>query len=104
MIKHIVLFRFTDESTADQRTALLDELDGFPQRFPDMQRWTMGVNRSSRDDRFTHGFVVEFEDEQRLENYLRSDAHESFVRERFRPIIAERAIVSYEYDADDVEG
>ncbi len=101
MIKHIVLFRFTEDSTPEQHAGLLQELSGFPQRFPDMQRWTMGVNQSSRDDRFTNGFVIEFDDEQRLENYLRSDAHESFVRERFRPIVAERAIVSYEYAEDD---
>lgn len=97
MIKHIVLFRFTEEASEDQRRAMLDELDAFPSRFPAMQNWTMGLNRSSRDDRFTHGFVVEFESEELLESYLRSDAHETFVRERFRPIIAERAIVSYQY-------
>lgn len=97
MIKHIVLFRFTDESTEEQRAALVDELNGFPAKFPAMQNWTLGLNRSSRDDRFTHGFVVEFDTEDLLEGYLRSDTHETFVRERFRPIIAERAIVSYEY-------
>lgn len=97
MIKHIVLFRFADGVPLQQQQELVDELNRLPEEFEDMQRWSLGVNRSSRDDRFTHGFVVEFDDEEKLERYLHSERHESFVRERFRPIIEERAIVSYEF-------
>ena len=95
MIKHILLFRFTDESTDQQRQSMLDELATFPERFPAMRSWTMGENRSSRDDRFSHGLVVEFETEEQLVEYLATEEHERFVQERFRPIIHERAIVSY---------
>ena len=95
MIKHIVLFRFTDDATDQQRRSMLAELAAFPARFPAMRSWTMGENRSSRDDRYSHGFVVEFETEQELVEYLATEEHERFVRERFRPIIQERAIVSY---------
>lgn len=98
MIKHIVIFRFTPDSRPEQRDALLDELASFPRRFPAMRNWTMGVNRSDRDDRFTHGFVVEFATEDELHAYLRSDEHETFVRQRWRPIVDERAIVSYHYE------
>ena len=96
MIRHLVVFRFTSESTQAQREALLEELAGFPGLFPQMRNWRMGLNQSSRDDRFTHGFVVDFDDVERLEHYLRSEHHETFVRERWRPIIEERAIVSFE--------
>lgn len=96
MIRHLVVFRFTAESPPTQRQALLEELEGFPALFPQMCNWRMGVNASSRDDRFTHGFVVDFDSVEDLESYLRSDHHETFVRERWRPIIDERAIVSFE--------
>ena len=95
MIKHILLFRFTDDSTDQQRQSMLDELATFPAQFPAMRSWTMGENRSSRDDRFTHGFVVEFETEEQLVGYLATEEHERFVHERFLPIIQERAIFSY---------
>ncbi len=97
MIKHIVLFRFADHATDHQRESMLTELAKFPQQFPAMQSWAMGVNRSSRDDRFTHGFVVEFETEEQLVAYLATDEHERFVQDRFRPLIHERAIFSYEF-------
>ncbi len=96
MIKHIVLFRFTHDSTDEQRQSMLKELAAFPARFPAMRSWTMGENRSSRDDRYSHGFVVDFETEEQLVEYLATEAHERFVRERFRPIIQERAIFSYD--------
>lgn len=97
MIKHVVLWRFVDDSTDEERDSMLAELATFPQQFRAMRSWTMGVNRSNRDDRFTHGFVVEFETEQELLDYLATDTHERFVRDRFRPIIQERAIFSYEF-------
>lgn len=97
MIKHIVLFRFIESSTELERAKVLHELSELPARFVAMKNWTMGLNQSSRDNQFTHGFVVEFDDDELLEGYLQSDTHETFVRERFRPIIAQRAVMSYEY-------
>ena len=99
MIKHILLFRFTDDSTDQQRQSMLDELATFPAQYPAMRSWTMGENRSSRDDRFSHGFVVEFETEEQLVDYLATETHERFVRERFKPIIAERTIFSYVFSS-----
>ena len=94
MVTHMVLFRFRPETAEPDRQALLDELAGFPAEFPAMRGFTIGENRSSRDDRFTHGFSVEFDDEEQLEAYLRSERHESFVAEQWRRAIDERAIVS----------
>ncbi len=99
MIKHVVLFRFTGASSEQQRESMLEELATFPARFPAMRSWTMGENRSSRDDRYSHGFVVEFETEEQLVEYLATEAHERFVRERFRPIVQERAIFSYVFSS-----
>jgi hypothetical protein len=61
-----------------------------------MRNFHLGRNESTRDDRFTHGFTVQFDKAELLHAYLSSERHEAFVRERFKPIIAERAIVSFE--------
>ena len=73
------------------------ELSEFPKRWPAMQRWTLGRNISQRDSTFPYAFVVEFESEKELRDYLNSEAHEAYVRERWRPVIEQRAIVSYEF-------
>ena len=97
LIRHIVVFRFQDGVPDADRVDLLAGLRALPERFPVMREFTMGVNQSRRDDRFTHGFTAEFDDFDSLDWYLESEEHERFVAEEFRPLIAERAIVSFEF-------
>lgn len=96
MIRHLVAFRFHESVSRSDREALLLELEALPSRFAAMRGWTSGANRSERDDTFEHAFVVDFDAEEELRAYLNSDEHEAFVRERFRPLVAQRAIVSFE--------
>lgn len=100
MIRHVVAFRFRPEVAEDDRQAMIDELNTFPSFYPAMQRWALGRNVSRRDDTFTHAFSVEFATEADLVAYLDSDRHEAFVRERFRPWVEARAIVSFEEPGD----
>jgi sugar-phosphatase len=96
MIRHMVAFRFHDELPDVERQRVLEELDQFPSRYPSMHRWALGSNISKRDNTFTHAFSIEFDSEEELVSYLSSETHERFVRERFRPAVAARAIVSFE--------
>jgi hypothetical protein len=96
VIRHVLLFRFRDEVAESDRQAMLEELGRFPERYPAMQRFALGLNRSRRDDRFTHAMHIEFDRWDQLDAYLGSDAHEAFVASRFRPLVAERAIASIE--------
>ena len=97
MIEHLVAFRFRDDSDAAARVELLDELRQFPRHFPAMIDFRIGENVSKRDDRFSHAFTVRFASIELLDAYLMSARHEAFVADTFRPIVAERAIVSFEY-------
>ena len=63
-----------------------------------MRSFSVGVNESHRDQRYTHGFTVEFADFDELDVYLTSEEHERFVADRFAPVVAERAIVSFAVD------
>jgi len=97
MIKHIVAFRFKPDVSETEVERVLRELNEFPKRWPAMRGWTLGRNISARDSTFAYAFVVEFATEKDLRDYLSSDAHEAYVRERWRPVIEQRAIVSYEF-------
>ena len=95
MIRHMVVFRFGDEASNGDRSSLIDELRRLPDRFPAMRNFSLGANESRRDQRYSHGFTVEFADFDELDAYLNSDEHARFVSERFAPLVAERAIVSF---------
>lgn len=95
MIRHLLTFNFRSTATESERRELLEELSTFPARYPTMRNWTLGRNVSRRDDTYEWAFVVDFDTEDDLIAYLDSDSHERFVAERWRPLVAERAIVSF---------
>lgn len=97
MVTHVVVFRFREGLPAAEREAILRELNAFPNRFAGMKRWRLGENLSDRDQTYSHAFVIEFETAQELTDYLHSEAHERFVRERWVPFVESRAIVSFEH-------
>ena len=74
----------------------MDECRKFPTRFPQMRNWQLGRNISERDSTYQYAMTVQFESVGELDAYLRSDFHESFVVQRFKPIIKHRAIVTIE--------
>ncbi|MDI5941375.1 Stress responsive A/B Barrel Domain [Micromonospora haikouensis] len=95
MITHMLVFRFRDDLPPGAAESVLAELETFPSQYPAMRNWRSGANVSTRDDTMSHGFVVEFPTEQDLLDYLHSDSHERFVRERWRPVVERQAIVSF---------
>ncbi len=90
----MVAFRFRDDVPEGERKKILEELNRFPKYFPLMQNWKLGPNISQRDKTFSHTFIVEFGSERELLDYLATERHEEFVATRFRPNIAQRAIVT----------
>jgi hypothetical protein len=96
MIKHIVAFRFKPGVPEDRQADIAAELCRFPDHYPKMRNWTFGRNISRRDTKFSHAFIVEFDSESDLIEYLDSAEHEEFVVNRFRPYIEDRMIVTYE--------
>ncbi|NYT44308.1 Dabb family protein [Alcaligenaceae bacterium] len=95
MIKHTLFFRFKPEATEAERKALLAEYQGFPKVFPWMRNFSIGRNISERDSSFEYAFSIEFDNREDLDRYLLSEEHERHVVERFRPLVAARAIVSF---------
>jgi 2,3-dihydroxy-p-cumate/2,3-dihydroxybenzoate 3,4-dioxygenase len=97
MIRHTLSFRFKDDVDQSTRDAVLAQLRTFPDTYPAMQNWSLGPNFSTRDTTFTHTMAMDFANRDELLAYLGSDSHETFVRETWRPVIAQQAITSYEY-------
>jgi 2,3-dihydroxy-p-cumate/2,3-dihydroxybenzoate 3,4-dioxygenase len=96
MIRHTLSFRFKDDVLPADRADVLAELATFPHVYPQMRTWMLRDNISTRDRSLPHTMVIEFDSEADLRAYLESDSHERFVRERWRPVIAQQAIVAYE--------
>lgn len=95
MIRHVLTFSFRADADPATCDAVLAELETFPDRFPAMRGWALGPNISRRDDTFAYAFVVDFADEDALAAYLSSEEHETFVTERWKPVVDHRAITTF---------
>lgn len=96
VIRHVLLFSFRPDAEEAERRSMLQEFEEFPNQFPQMMRWQSGLNQSKRDQTYSHAMTVEFGSFAELNEYLDSERHERFVTERFRPLVAQRAIVTFE--------
>lgn len=96
MIRHILLFALKDGVPDDVRAAMFTELAGLPGAFEQIQEWELGANESERDGTFDYGMTMTFADRAKLNAYLSSERHEAFVRDRFKPIVSRRAIVTFD--------
>ncbi len=96
MIKHMVLFRFKPDVSVAAQTELLGEMKELPSRYAAMKRFGLGSNLSERDQLFSHVMTMEFKTMAELKAYLNDDYHEMHAATRFRPLIEQRAIASYE--------
>ncbi len=96
MVKHMVLFRFKPDTPAEVQADLLTSMGELPIHFPAMKRFGLGVNVSERDQKYSHAMTMEFDSVADLKSYLNSEYHEGSTASRFKPVIQERAIVSYE--------
>ena len=99
MIRHILLFSFREGVASGDIQTMLAEFSRFPERFPQMRDWQFGRNSSRRDQHYEYAMTVHFQDWAALDAYLDSASHETFVAERFRPLIARRAIATFEVPA-----
>lgn len=97
MIRHMVLFCFNESASEAARLDVIDGLRALPSKHSSILRFGLGLNISSRDRTFSHVMTMEFASEAELEAYLKSEDHEKFVRDRFRPNVKNRAIASYEF-------
>jgi hypothetical protein len=96
--RHVVMFRFRDEATDEQRAALARGLDGMPaatgavdpadyKHGPDL-----GVNPASWD----YVVVADFASADHFLAYRDHPDHQALIRDLVEPAVAQRASVQYD--------
>ena len=96
MLRHIVLFKFKDDATADQVKKVEDAFRELPKKIDTIQGFEWGTNNSPEmlAQGFTHCFVVTFADEKGREAYLPHAAHKEFV-EILKPHLDKVLVIDY---------
>lgn len=96
MIEHIVLFRWTEQSSEEARNKVLMELRGLRSKIPGIVDLSCGTNFCDRSKGYTHGLVVRFTDRAALQAYGPHPEHQRVVQTFIKPIAADILALDYE--------
>ena len=96
MLRHVVLLRFSPESTAEQVQYLSAGLMQLPSAIPEIKAYRYGPNVGTPNDNWHYAVVADFEDAAAHQVYVADELHQKVITERIHPIVTERAAVQYE--------
>lgn len=93
MIRHTVLFRWVDGTTADQVAAVVAGLRALPDQVPSIRSYVVGPDLLLGEGRWDFAVVADFDDSAGYQAYVDHPAHQAVATDLIGPIRAERAHV-----------
>jgi len=97
MFRHIALLRWTDDSTPEQRAAVLAGLRELPDAIPEIRNYTLGVDAGlAAEGNSDFAIVADFDDVDAYVVYRDHPVHQDLIARLIRPILAARAAVQHD--------
>lgn len=96
MVKHIVMFKLRSEAATDVPARAKAELEAMVGVAPTLRSMEVGIDYTGNNPTADLVLTSTFDDREGLAAYAVSDVHVAFL-EWFRPLIATRTVVDYEY-------
>lgn len=96
MIRHMVLFTWTDEATADQKERVATELLALPPLMSGLRSYLVGPDAGLVAGNFDFAVVADFEDVASYLAYRDHPAHQAVISEYIAPIRKDRASLQFE--------
>jgi Stress responsive A/B Barrel Domain len=97
MIRHVVLFRWTPEATAEQKQRVAAELSRLPGLVPSLRAYRLGADLGLNPGNYEFAVAADFDDVDGYLAYRDHPEHRAIVAEFISPIVTERAAVQYEF-------
>ncbi|MBK5224920.1 MAG: Dabb family protein [Acidimicrobiia bacterium] len=94
-IRHCVMLRFTEGTSADAIDAVTTALRDLPALIPEIRVYDVGPDLGWRDDNAHFGIVADFDDEVAWRTYVDHPAHQAAIAEHIAPIVESRTAVQF---------
>jgi hypothetical protein len=95
MIRHVVLFTWTEEATDEQKTTVAKELSGLPAVIPQIRTLTLGADAGINQGNHDFAVVADFDSEADYLVYRDDAQHQEIIAKHIRPIMASRAAIQF---------
>lgn len=98
MVRHVVLLRWNEGTTADQVASVVERLRALPGRIDAIRSYEVGVDLALRAGSADLAIVALFDDAEGFRTYLEHPAHVAVVDELIDPLAADRTSVQFQPD------
>ncbi|MBM1106395.1 Dabb family protein [Aurantibacter crassamenti] len=80
VLRHVVLFKFKDDTSAENIKKVVDAFSALPSKIPQIVGYEWGINNSPEglNKGLTHGFLLTFNSEADRDIYLPHPEHKAF--------------------------
>jgi hypothetical protein len=93
--RHVVLFQWRDDATAEQVQTLEDRLNELPGVIPELRAYAVGRDAGVNPGNADFAVVADFADRDAYLVYRDHPTHRKVIDECVAPIVAERHAVQY---------
>ena len=97
MFRHVVMVKFSEEATNDQKQALREGLAVLPEQVSEIRAYRFGDDAGLSPDNFDFAIVADFETQDDFLAYRDDPAHQKLIADLLRPIVAQRVAVQHEW-------
>ena len=96
MFRHVVLLKWKDDATPEQRQAAADGIRGLPDVVPGIRRFAVGLDVGMDPNTYDLVIVADFDDAAGYAAYRDNPDHRALIHNVTGPILAARAAVQHE--------
>ncbi|MDR8415036.1 Dabb family protein [Nonomuraea sp. 3-1Str] len=93
MIRHVVLFTWTDDASDEQKARVAAELEKLPAAIPQIRAYAFGPDAGINHGNHDFAVVADFDDLDDYVIYRDDPGHQALIAEYIKPILASRAAV-----------
>jgi hypothetical protein len=96
MIRHVVVFTWSDDADDARRTTTLDALRGLEQSVGGMTSLTVADDAGLSAGNADTVLIADFPDVEAYTRYAQDPLHQAIIAEHVRPFLAQRSAVQYQ--------
>ena len=97
MFRHVVLFRWTEDTTDEEKRTVEERLAELPGVIPEIKDYHYGADAGINDGNYDFAVVADFADRAAYIIYRDHPMHRAAVDQCIRPITETRAAVQYAF-------
>lgn len=95
MLRHVVFFRWKEETSDSDKKAVAKGLEALPAAIPEIRRYELGNDAGLAQGNFDFALIADFESLDDFKVYQAHQDHLRVIQDVIRPVIAARAAVQY---------